>query len=189
MHLRLAQIFGLLMVGVAVPCVHAATITFDYNAANVGLTEVSGFGSFSYNGALTSIGLGDLSSFAFELVLFSTSTPGPTTNPALFDFGLGDLTSFSASASGGVITALSLITDFEAASNTGTFNENQKNLIVTSLAINGAANDNQDEVLNRTTLFDTGTITVTPEPSSALLAGGGTLLLAVWRRKRRAPQA
>jgi hypothetical protein len=99
------------------------------------------------------------------------------------------LLSFSASASGGVITALSLATGYEAADNTSNFDENQKSLVVTSLAINGAANYNQDEVFNRVTLFDTGTIVITPEPSTALLAGGGALLLAFWRRSRRAPQA
>jgi hypothetical protein len=186
MHSRLAQIFALLVVGVAAPCVHAATVTFDYFAPNVGLTSVSGFGSFSYNGALTSIGLGNLTAFAFELDLTSPGSIPPT---ATLDFGLLDLLSFSASASGGAITALSLATGYEAATNTSNFDENQKSLVVTSLAINGAANFNDDDVLNRITLFDTGTIVITPEPSTTLMAGAGALLLAFWRRSRRAPQA
>jgi len=186
MHSRLAQIFALFVVAVAAPCLHAGTVTFDYTAPDVGLAAISGFGSFSYNGSLTSIALGDLTSFAFELDL---SSPGALVNPATFDFGLGDLLTFSASASGGVITALSLTTDYEAATNTSNFDENQKNLVVTSLAIDGAANFNQDEVFNRVTLYDTGTITITPEPSTAVLAGGGALLLAFWRRSRRASQA
>jgi len=186
MHSRLAQILALLVVGIAAPCVHAATIMFDYTAPDVGLTAVSGFGSFSYNGSLTSIGLGNLTSFAFELDL---STPGSIPVTATFEYGLGDLLSFSASASGGVITALSLATDYEAADNTSNFDENQKSLVVTSLAINGAANFNDDDVLNRITLYDTGTITVIPEPATSLLAGGGALLLAFWRRSRRAPKA
>ena len=90
------------------------------------------------------------------------------------------------------MTALSLTTDYEAATNTSNFDENQKNLVVNSLATNGAFNDNDDDVLNRITLFDTGTITTqgpgasTPEPSTMLLAGGAVLLLAFRRRARRA---
>jgi hypothetical protein len=191
MHSRLAQIFTLLVAGIAAPSLHASLVTFTYTAPNVGATAVSGFGSFSYNGSLASIGLGNLTAFAFELDL---STPGAITNPATFNFGLPDLMTFSASVSGGVVTALSLTTGYEAASNTGTFNENQKNLMVTSLAVGGASNNNQDEVLNRTTLFDTGTITTqgpgapTPEPSTVLLAGGAMLLLALGRRTLSAPQ-
>ena len=189
MHTRLAQIFALVVVGVAAPCLHAGTVTFDYTAPDVGLTSVSGTGSFSYSGSLASIALGDLTSFAFELDL---SSPGALVNPAIFDFGLPDLMSFSASVSGGVVTALSLTTDYQAANNTSNFDENQRDLVVTSLASGGAANFNQDEIFNIVTLFDTGTITTqgpgapTPEPSTALLAGGGALLLAFWRRTRRA---
>ena len=120
MHTRLAQIFALVVVGVAAPCLHAGTVTFDYTAPDVGLTSVSGTGSFSYSGSLASIALGDLTSFAFELDL---SSPGALVNPAIFDFGLPDLMSFSASVSGGVVTALSLTTDYEAAINTSNFDE------------------------------------------------------------------
>jgi hypothetical protein len=190
MHSRVARIFSLFMVGAAASCLHAATITFDYNAPNVGSTEVSGFGSFTYaNGALTSIGLSDLSAFTFELDLLDTTVPVSSTNPAVFDFNKSDLTSFSASASGGVITALSLMTGFEAANNTSNFDENQKDLIVTSLLVNGASNQNDNDITPLISLYDTGTITITPEPSSAWLAGSGALLLAFWRLKRRAPQA
>ena len=191
MHTRLAQIFALVVVGVAAPCLHAGTVTFDYTAPDVGLTSVSGTGSFSYSGSLASIALGDLTSFAFELDL---SSPGALVNPAIFDFGLPDLMSFSASVSGGVVTALSLTTDYQAANNTSNFDENQRDLVVTSLANGGAANFNQDEIFNIVTLFDTGTITTqgpgapTPEPSTALLAGGGALLLAFWRRTLRTPK-
>jgi hypothetical protein len=191
MNSPLAQMFALLVVGVAAPHLHAGTITFTYTAPNVGTTAVSGMGSFSYNGSLASIALGDLTSFAFELDL---STPGALVNPATFDFGLPDLMSFSASVSGGVVTALSLTTDYQAATNTSNFDENQKDLVVTSLAVGGAANYNQDEVFNKVTLYDTGTITTlgpgapTPEPSTALLAGGAVLLLAFWRRTLRATQ-
>ena len=191
MHSRLAQIFALVVVGIAAPCLNAGTVTFDYTAPDVGLTSVSGTGSFSYSGSLASIALGDLTSFAFELDL---SSPGALVNPAIFDFGLPDLMSFSASVSGGVVTALSLTTDYQAANNTSNFDENQRDLVVTSLASGGAANFNQDEIFNIVTLFDTGTITTqgpgapTPEPSTALLAGGWALLLAFWRRTRRASQ-
>jgi hypothetical protein len=189
MKSRLAQMFALLAVGVA--ALHAGTVTFDYTAPNVGVTAVSGTGSFSYNGSLASIALGNLTSFAFELDLTSPSSIPPT---AIFDYGLADLMSFSASVSGGVVTALSLTTDYQAATNTSNFDENQKNLVVTSLASGGAANFNLDTVFNRVTLYDTGTITTqgpgapTPEPSTALLAGGAVLLLAFWRRTLRASQ-
>jgi hypothetical protein len=182
---RFVQIFTLLAVGVAAPLLHATTITFEYTAPNVGISSVSGFGMFSYSGTLSSIALGNLTSFAFELDLTTPSALPPT---ATFDYGLGDLLSFSATSSGGVITALSLSTDFEAASNTSNFDENQKNLVVNSLAINGAFNQNDDDILNQTTLYDTGTITITPEPSTGLLAGGGALLLVYWRRTLRARQ-
>jgi len=177
--------FALLAIGVAAPRLHAGTVTFDYTAPDVGTTAVSGMGSFSYSGSLASIALGDLTSFAFELDL---TTPGAIPTTATFDFGLGDLLSFSASVSGGVVTALSLATDYEAASNTSNFDENQKDLVVTSLAANGAFNDNQDEIFNRVALYDTGTITTqgpgapTPEPSSGLLVGGAALLLVFGRR-------
>jgi hypothetical protein len=191
MKSRLAQVFALLVVGVAAPDLQAGTVTFEYTAPNVGMTAVSGTGSFSYNGSLASIALGNLTSFAFELDLTTPAAIPPT---AIFDYGLTDLMSFSASVSGGVVTALSLTTDYQAATNTSNFDENQKNLVVTSLASGGAANFNQDTVLNRITLFDTGTITTqgpgapTPEPSTALLAGGAVLLLALWRQTLRASQ-
>ena len=185
MNSPLVQIFTLLAVGVAAPCVHAGTITFDYTAPDVGLTAVSGFGSFSYSGSLTSIALGNLTSFAFELDL---STPGSIPPTATFDYALGDLSNFSASVSNGVLISLSLATDFQAATNTSNFNGNQKDLVVTSLATNGSFIFNQDEVHNSTTVYDTGTVVV-PEPSTAWLAGGGALLLAFWRRSLDAPQA
>ena len=183
--------FALLMVGVAAPRLDASTVTFDYTAADVGKTAVSGTGSFSYSGSLASIALGDLTSFTFEMDL---ATPGETPDPAILDFSQPDLLSFSANISGGVVTALSLTTDYEAASNTSNYDENQKDLVVTSLAVGGATNYNQDEVFNRVTLYDTGTITTqgpgapAPEPSTALLAGGAALLLAFWRRTHRAPR-
>jgi hypothetical protein len=52
--------------------------------------------------------------------------------------------SFSATVSGGVVTALSLTTGYEAAINTSNFDENQRNLVVTSLGTGGAAIFNQD---------------------------------------------
>jgi hypothetical protein len=189
MHSRLAQMFALLVVGIAAPRLHAGTVTFAYTSLNS--SAVSGTGSFSYNGSLPSIALGNITSFAFELDL---STPGALVNPAIFDYGLSDLMSFSATVSGGVVTALSLTTGYEAAINTSNFDENQRNLVVTSLGTGGAAIFNQDEVLNKVSLSDTGTITThgpgapTPEPSTALLAGGAAPLLAFWRRTLRASQ-
>jgi hypothetical protein len=183
--------FALLAVGVAASRLHAETVTFDYTAPDVGTTAVSGTGSFSYNGSLTSITLADLTSFAFQLDL---STPGATANPAIFDFGLPDLLSFSASASGGGVTALSMTTDYQAATNTSNFDENQKDLVVNSLSTDGAFNQNDSIVSNKVTLYDAGTVTTqgpgtpAPEPSTALLAGSGALLLAFWRRILRAPQ-
>ena len=193
MHSRFAQMFTLLVIAVAAPRLHAGTVTFDYTAPDVGSgpTAVSGTGSFSYNGSLASIALGDLTSFAFEMDLTTPLALPPT---AIFDFDLADLLSFSASVSGGVVTALSLTTDYEAAINTSNFDETQKDLVVASLATNGAFNDTDDDILSVITLYDTGTITTqgpgtpTPEPSTALLAGGGALLLAFWRRTLRTPK-
>jgi hypothetical protein len=147
-------------------------------------TAVSGTGSFSYNGSLASIGLGNITSFAFELDL---STPGAPPDPATFDFGLGDLLTFWANISGGVVTALSPTTDYEPASNTSDFDENQKNLAVTTA--DAASINNLNVILSLVTPYDTGTITtqVLPEPSTGLLVGGAALLLAFWRTLR-APQ-
>ena len=187
----LAPIVALLASSTAAPFLHAGTVTFTYTAPDVGSTAVSGMGSFSYPGSLASITLGDLTSFAFELDLTTSGAIPPT---ATFDYGLSDLLSFSATVSGGAVTALSLTTDYEAATNTSNFDENQKNLVVTSLAVDGAFNNNFDTVFNRITLYDTGTITTqgpgapTPEPSTALLAGGAGLVLAFWRRTRRVRQ-
>ena len=189
MNSRLTHVFVAIAFVVAAPRLHAGTVTFIYTAPDVGMTAVSGTGSFSYPGSLASITLGDLTTFAFELDLTTPSAIPPT---AIFDYGLSDLLSFSATVSGGVVTALSLTTDYEAATNTSNFDENQKNLVVTNLSSGGAANYNLDTVFNRVTLYDTGTITTegpgapTPEPSTALLAGGSLVLLAFCRRTLRA---
>ena len=156
MHSRLAPMFALLVVGVAAPRLHAGTVTFDYTAPDVGMTAVSGAGSFSYNGSLASITLGELTSFAFEMDLTTSGALPPT---ATFDFGLPELTSFSASVSGGVVTALSLTTDYQAATNTSNFDETQKDLVVTSLATNGAFNDTDNTNISGISLYDTGTLT------------------------------
>jgi len=186
---RLVPSFALLLISVAASTstLHAGTVTFTYSGNPVNTTTVSGFGSFSYNGSLSTIGLGDLTSFNFEMDL---STPGAITNPAIFQYSLvPDLLSFSATVVGGVVTSLSLATDYESAINTGVYDETQKSLVVTSLATGGASNYTYSSVLNRVTLFDTGTITTlgpggaTPEPSSMLLAGGAALLLGFGRRK------
>ena len=182
--------FALVVVGVAAPSLHASTVTFNYTAANLVLIGVSGFGSFSYNGSLSSIGLSDLTSFAFQLDI---SVPFAFVNPATFDFTKSDLLSFSATVSGGAVTALSLKTDFESADNTGIYDETQKDLVVTHLGHNGAYDETELTVLNDKIIpFDIGTITTqgpAPEPSTALLAGGGAaLLLAFWRRTLRAPR-
>jgi len=183
MHSPLAPMFALLVVGIAAPGLHASTVYFQYTGTDVSTTAVSGTGFFTYNGALASIGLGNVTSFAFELDL---STPGAHPDPATFDFDLGDLQTFSASISGGVVTALSLTTDYQAASNTSNYDENQKSLVVTTLAT--ASINSQDEVLNQVTQYDTGTITILPEPSTGLLVGGAALLAAFWRRTLRAQQ-
>jgi hypothetical protein len=201
MYSRLAQIFALLVLGVAAPRLHAGTITFDYT--NVGVPFESGMGSFSYNGSGTSITeytnsegspLGDLTSFAFELDVANPpggiNAPNPITwDWSLNDEGVSDLISFSASvSSSGVLTALSLSTTFLPASNTSLFDEGLVDFVVTSLASGGAATFFYFTTENRVEPRSTGTITQIPEPSTALLAGGGTVLLAFWRRTLRAPQ-
>jgi PEP-CTERM motif len=192
MYSRLAQIFALLVLGVAAPRLHAGTITFDYYTP-VGSTGESGMGSFSYNGSGTSITeytnsegtpFGDLTSFAFEL-----DVPNNSWDWSLDDDGLSELISFSASVnSSGVLTALSLSTNFVPASNPADLAESAVDFVVTSLASGGAATFTYLDILNKVEPRDTGTVTQTPEPSTALLAGGGALLLAFWRRALRAPR-
>jgi hypothetical protein len=184
MHSPVATVLGLLLVGVAAPSLHAATITFDYDGPTVGSASYSGSGSFSYNGPLTSVGLGQLTAFSFTMDLFAS---GQIPNPAIFDYGLADLTAFSATISGGFVTALTLTTDFQAATNTSNFDEDNKGLVVNSLAVGGAPLYNFSDILNSTTLIGNGTIIITsptPEPSTALLAGGAALLLGFWRLRR-----
>jgi hypothetical protein len=186
MHSRMIQMLTLVVVGAAAPSLHAGFVTFTYTTLNPGPPTYSGSGSFAYAGSLASIGLGNLSSFTFVLDLTSPSSIPPT---AIFDYSLADLLTFSASVSGGAVTSLSFTTDTQAAINTSNFDENQKSLVVTSLAVGGATILNNDQVFNRITQSDNGTITTqgpAPEPSTALLAGGAALLLGLWHRTRRA---
>ena len=191
MKLRIACTLAVLIAGVvAAPSLKASTVTFTYTGQPVTSTTVTGFGSFSYNGSLTSIGLGDLTAFAFELDLTNSSSI-PTT--AIFDFALNpDLLTFSATVSGGAVTALSLTTDSVGASNTSNFDETQKELIVTSLGTNNAAIDSFIEIgTPHATGYDIGTINaqVVPEPSTWLMTGGAALLLFVWRRRVQSTKA
>src|ERR1022692_1581430 len=189
MHLRLAKIFAMLALIVAAPCLHAGTITFDYTdvmvpsfTGSIPVSGVSGIGSFSYDdeGSGGTIALRDLTSFTFELDI---SNPGGLPNPIIFDYNDGaffdfDLLSFSADVSGGgVLTALSLRTIF-INSNDGQDDDEQVDLVVTSLGSGGAATFNYFTIIREVQQRDTGTIIqITPEPSTALLAGGGALLL------------
>ena len=191
MKLRIACTLAVLIAGVvAAPSLKASTVTFTYTGQPVTSTTVTGFGSFSYNGSLTSIGLGDLTAFAFELDLTNSSSI-PTT--AIFDFALNpDLLTFSATVSGGAVTALSLTTDSVGASNTSNFDETQKELIVTSLGTNNAAIDSFIDIgTPHATGYDIGTINaqVVPEPSTWLMTGGAALLLFVWRRRVQSTKA
>jgi len=185
MHSRYVQMFALFLVGVAAPSVHANTVAMTYTGPSG--SNVSGFGNFSYtNNALTTVGLGDLSSFFLEL-----DFPGGIPNPVIVQFNLvPDLLAFSATITGGLVSALSFTTDFQAAINTSNFDENEKGLVVNSLAVGGAPLYNQSDIPTlRTTLIGNGTITTqgpTPEPSTAvLLLGGAGLMLGLWRRTSR----
>jgi hypothetical protein len=194
MNFRVAWILAVFIAGVvAAPSLKASTVTFTYAGEDVGSTTVSGSGSFSYNGSLATIGLGNLTAFNFELDL---STPATSPNPVIFDFTLvPDLLTFSATVSGGDITALSLSTDFEGAANTDNFDETQKDLVINSLGTGGADVQTDETDLTRIVAYDTGTITTqgpgapTPEPSTALLTGGAALLLFLRRRNAQAPRA
>jgi hypothetical protein len=183
--------FTLILAGIAASGLHASTVTMQFTSPGVGQTSITGFGSFSYNGPLASIGLANITAFSFEED-FTNSGQIPQTY--IVQFGLSDLQSLSATVSGGVVTALSLVTGYEAAINTSNFDENQKNLVVNSLATNGSYVGNEDELFNRHTIIVNGTITTqgpgaaTPEPSTALLASGAALLLAFLRRTSHAPR-
>jgi hypothetical protein len=179
--------FTLILIAAAAPALHASTVTMQFTPSGVGNLAITGFGSFSYNGPLASIGLANLTAFSFE-----EDFPGGQ----IVQFSLvPDLLSFSATVSGGVVTALSFATGYEAAINNGTFNENQKNIVVNSLAVNGSYVGNENEIFNaQHTIVVNGTITTqgpaaaTPEPSTALLASGAALFLAFWRRTLRVPR-
>jgi hypothetical protein len=191
MKLRIACTLAVLIAGVvAVPSLKAGTVDFTYTGQPVSSTAVTGFGSFSYNGSLTTVALGNLTSFTFELDLTSAAL---NPNPAIFDFTLADVLTFSATVSGNSLTALSLTTDSQAAENSDNFDDTQKELIVTSLGTNNAAIDSFIEVGDPpyATGYDIGTINaqVVPEPSTWLLTGGAALLLFVFRRRAQTTKA
>jgi len=168
------------LLGAAIPHLQGRTVLFTYTSATDAFgTTPAGDGSFSYNGPLATIGLGDITAFNFELTL---SNPSQIVNPWIFDCTLTDLESFSATVSGDVVTSLSLQTGFEFATNTDA--AEGERLTVNSLDINGADNDVQNSLDESITVADYGTITTqsAPEPSTTVLVAGAGLLLMLKSR-------
>jgi hypothetical protein len=159
----------------------ADTVSFTYlghDVTGIGGTS-SGSGSFTFAGGLTTIGLGDLTSFAFSQ---TTNINIPGLPPSVtFSYILPDLVDFAASLTGGVLTSLSLHT-IEVPGIPSGFNPESFN--VTSLAVNGAFTATGDITLQ------VGTVTIgaatVPEPSSLILFAtiGFALTVATFRRSR-----
>lgn len=158
----------------------AVIVDFSYSGrggpGDAGLIA-TGTGRFSFADGLTTVGLADLTAFAFTL---DENTPNTAT------FGLPDLTSFAAEVGPGpTLTSLALATDAVQGTNPQTW---PREFTVSSLDPDGAAT--RVVILGVSLEQTTGTVTITPAatapgPSAAALAAVGTLVAAAGRAGRR----
>ncbi len=157
----------------------AGTVTFDYTGTP-GASFSSGTGTFSYAGALASVGLGDLTSFTFNLCVNNGGTCFPP-------FTFSDLLSFSATIDAGSVTALSLTTDFVD----GTNGAVPEDFVVSGLGAGQAENESNSQ--GDIFLVDQGIVTTAgpgvasvTEPGMLALFGVGLVGLGAMRRRRAA---
>jgi hypothetical protein len=175
---------GLVLIGsgllAAIPLA-AGTVTFDY-AGTPGASYSSGPGSFSYVGPLASVGLGDLTSFSFDLCVNNGGT-------CFVPFALADLLSFSATIAGGSVSALSLTTDFVVSITPGGFPED---FVVSGLGADQAQNnanhgDGFIPTINLGIVTTDGPgVSGVPEPGTMFPAAAG--LIFAWLFLARKPK-
>jgi MYXO-CTERM domain-containing protein len=142
----------------------------------------TGTGSFSFASGLSTVGLSDLTSFAFSLEENNPPTPLNIAN-----FGLTDLTSFSASVGPGeTLTSLTLQTSAVQGSDQTTY---PREFSISSL--NPPSAFTHLDFFGFSVFLTSGTVTISsvsvPEPSTFTLAVLGALIVAGgWFRRRRA---
>ena len=160
---------------VAAPPIHATTIDFTYTGVVAGPEHSYGSGSFSFADGLTTLGLGDLTDFTFNLHINNGGSYFNT-------FTSADLTAFSATIAGGSVTDLSLDTNAETSPIHGIIPEN---FVVTGLGPLEASNT----VVSSGYVVDRGQVTIaaaqTPEPSTWTLMLGCVALAGAWKLRAR----
>jgi hypothetical protein len=167
----LAMLAGLVAV-VPGAAAYAQSAAFSYTGSgDVFAPDILASGS----GAFTTDGLGDLTSFSFNLVLSSQSLGGTDD----YTYGLGDVESFNAVFTNGVLTGLSFMTDQQP----GYYFPNEF-FWVQDLGVGDASSGDWD-----VGAISTGTVTVdsqVPEPAALVVFTSGLLGLGALRRRRNA---
>jgi hypothetical protein len=184
----LAAAFLGLVAGTAGRARAGMIVNFSYSGRggpdNAGLVA-TGTGSFSFADGLSTVGLADLTTFAFAL-----DETAPNTPPNTVTFDLAHLTSFSASVGPGpTLTGLALATGPVQGSDQQTW---PRELAVSSLGPAGAST--RVVILGISIFLTAGDITVdsigpvaVPEPGTLVLAtlgGAGLGGYTRWGRKR-----
>jgi hypothetical protein len=161
------------------------TVSFSYSGRGGPDDEgffTTGTGSLSFASGLSTVGLSDLTSFAFSLEENNPPTPLNIAN-----FGLTDLTSFSASVGPGpTLTSLALQTSAVQGSDQTTY---PREFSISSL--NPSVAFTHFDLFGFPIFLTGGTVTITsvsvPEPSTFNLAVLGALIVAAgWSRRRKA---